>query len=230
MTEEVEVAEGTGPAVGPDLALLSGPITPLLRRHLQDAAFYDMQLRKSQQRALEQASDASAPPPLSLDKTQQFEDLLCAHLEGIWVAGPAAWPLALESLQRWRKASEAFAATWALLALGTPATPTRPERADEQQRAAAWQAWSSEMWRQRAHWDTHLPAVARAWRRLVQEPAKWQAAQEGICVGLAQLGSPSAEDAAARQSLSAPDSPVDMIIGSLRRLLSPATAVEEASP
>ena len=45
MTEEVDVAEAAGLAAWPDLALLSGPITPLLRRHLQDAAFYDMQLR-----------------------------------------------------------------------------------------------------------------------------------------------------------------------------------------
>jgi len=139
MTELVDVAEAAGLAAGPDLALLSGPIVPLLRRHLQDAAFYDMQLRKSQQRALVQASDASAPPPLSLDKTQQFEDLLSAHLEGIWVAGPAAWPLALEALQRWRKFSEVFAAAWALLALCTPA---RPEQADEAQLAAAWRDWS----------------------------------------------------------------------------------------
>lgn len=168
--------EAASLAGGADLDGLSGPIMPLLRRHLQDAAFYDMQLRKSQQRADLQASDASAPPPLSPEKTQQFEALLAAHLDGIWVAGPAAWPLALEALQRWRKSSEAFAAAWALLALGTPATASRPEQADEAQLAAAWSDWGQEMWRQRAHWDAHLRVIGpRRWFRTL---------------GLCQLSSP----------------------------------------
>ena len=217
----VEVASLAG---GTDLDGLSGRIMPLLRRHLQDAAFYDMQLRKSQQRADLQASDASAPPPLSPEKTQQFEALLAAHLDGIWVAGPAAWPLALEALQRWRKSSEAFAAAWALLALGTPATPARPEQADEAQLAAAWSGWGQEMWRQRAHWDAHLPAVARAWRRLAQEPAKWQSAHEALGRGLQQLGDASAASctgaAEARQILCSPEASLEQLAGGLQRLLS----------
>lgn len=83
------------------------PITAVLRRHAQDAAFYWQQL------------DASLTEPgLRAQRLLHFARLLAAHLEGLQVAGPAALAPALEALTRWRKPGEAFAAVYAALACG----------------------------------------------------------------------------------------------------------------
>ena len=74
-------------------------IEPLVRRHAEDAAFYWAQ------------HDASAESPrLDLSGLSRFGQLLAAHLEGLEVAGPAAWPLCLAALERWKKPAEAFVA------------------------------------------------------------------------------------------------------------------------
>jgi hypothetical protein len=135
-------------------------IAPLVRRHVQDAAFYWNQLR-SEASPLE-GDDADPAqidkPHLSSEKREAFARLLSAHLDGIREAGIDAWPPALEDLQRWGKPAEAYTAGWAVLsaALGMAA-----------QNAPAMTAWS-ELWStlrtQRANWDTLLPALHDAWQ------------------------------------------------------------------
>ncbi len=76
-------------------------ITPLVRRHVGDAAFYWAQL------------DASVDSPqLRLDRLMHFNQLLDAHLDGLTLANPTGWQLSLEALQRWRGAGEAFVIAW----------------------------------------------------------------------------------------------------------------------
>lgn len=60
---------------------------PLLQRHIQDAAFYWQQL-----------DNAPHEPGLRAERLQHFARLLAAHLEGLTVAGAAAWPEALAAL------------------------------------------------------------------------------------------------------------------------------------
>ena len=79
-------------------------ITPLIRRHVEDAAFYWLQ------------HDASAySPRLTLTGLERFSHLLSAHLEGIEVAGDAGWQPSLAALQKWKKTGEAFVCTYAAL-------------------------------------------------------------------------------------------------------------------
>ena len=74
------------------------PVIPaLVFRHVQDAAFYWSQL------------DWTLGSPLvGLERLQHFHRLLDAHLDGIETAGSAGWDAAYASLERWRKAGEAF--------------------------------------------------------------------------------------------------------------------------
>ena len=72
-------------------------ITPLVRRHAEDAAFYWGLL------------DASINSPrLSLDGLTRFGDMLDAHLVGLQVAGQDGWAPCLAALERWRKPPDAF--------------------------------------------------------------------------------------------------------------------------
>ncbi|GGC13583.1 hypothetical protein [Pseudoduganella buxea] len=74
-------------------------IAPLVRRHAEDAAFYWSQ------------HDGSAHSPrLRLASLERFSHLLTAHLEGLDVAGRAAWDPAAGALKRWSKPAEAFVA------------------------------------------------------------------------------------------------------------------------
>ncbi|RZI57110.1 MAG: hypothetical protein EOP37_21735 [Rubrivivax sp.] len=83
------------------------PVVPsVVRRHVEDAAFYWTQLDVS--------LDA---PQLDANRAAHFGDLLCAHLEGIRVAGREAVALSLQALERWRKPGEAFVAFLAALQL-----------------------------------------------------------------------------------------------------------------
>lgn len=87
-------------------AQLPQTVLPLLQRHIQDAAFYWQQL-----------DNAPQEPGLRAERLQHFARLLSAHLEGLTVAGTAAWPEALAALQRWRKPGEAFVASHVALGL-----------------------------------------------------------------------------------------------------------------
>ena len=80
-------------------------ITPLVERHVGDAAFYWTQ------------HDRSVHSPLvDLAELRRFDRLLDAHLDGAQVAGETGWQLALAALARWHGPGEAFVCT--VLALG----------------------------------------------------------------------------------------------------------------
>jgi hypothetical protein len=166
-------------------ALLDLPasIAPLVRRHVQDAAFYWKQLRYDDVPV--QVAQASEPSPrpephLSPTKREAFAQLLSAHLDGIREAGADAWPPALEALRRWRKASEAYAAGWAVLSAAlSPANAESP--------SPAW----GELWHtlraQRAHWDTLLPALHDAWQAATTGPDAWPGAAQPLNAALEAL-------------------------------------------
>jgi len=72
-------------------------ITPIVRRHVSDAAFYWQQL------------DTSAHSPLiNFDRWQHFCHILNAHLEGVLVAGKKGLDICLTDLERWSGSGEAF--------------------------------------------------------------------------------------------------------------------------
>ncbi|WP_431257449.1 HEAT repeat domain-containing protein [Roseateles chitinivorans] len=87
---------------------------PLVRRHSEDAAFYWQQL----------AGSAGATE-LPARRARHFAELLTLHLEGLGLAGAQGRDVSLESLQRWRKPGEAFAALHAALAVAPGAEQTR---------------------------------------------------------------------------------------------------------
>ena len=76
-------------------------ILPLVHRHVEDSAFYWMQLE-----------DAANNPRMSATTQLRFEELLDAHLDGLAIAGAAATPVVLAALNRWRTRSEVFVAAW----------------------------------------------------------------------------------------------------------------------
>ncbi|MFZ6674200.1 hypothetical protein [Undibacterium sp. Xuan67W] len=79
-------------------------IAPLVRRHVEDAAFYWAQ------------HDASTySPRLSLSGLARFSDLLDAHLEGVLVADSTGWQPTLGALERWKQPGEAFVCAYAAL-------------------------------------------------------------------------------------------------------------------
>jgi hypothetical protein len=81
-------------------------IAAVVRRHIEDAAFYWSQL------------DGSIDSPqLGAERASQFAVLLTAHLEGIRAGREAAATMALQALERWRKPGEAFVACVAALSL-----------------------------------------------------------------------------------------------------------------
>lgn len=82
-------------------------ILPLVRRHVEDAAFYWSQ---------HDASLMSAR--LRLSGLDRFSQLLRAHLEGLEVAGPAAYDPAFHALERWKKPGEAFVAAYVAFTSG----------------------------------------------------------------------------------------------------------------
>lgn len=83
------------------------PVIPaVLRRHVEDGAFYWTQL------------DGSIDSPqLDADRAAQFGGLLTAHLEGVRVGRQDAASMALQALERWRKPGEAFVAFLAAMSL-----------------------------------------------------------------------------------------------------------------
>jgi uncharacterized protein (TIGR02270 family) len=89
-------------------------ILPLVHRHVEDAAFYWMQLE-----------DAANNPRMSASTQLRFEELLDAHLEGLAIAGAAATPIVVAALDRWRSSSEVFVAAWHALLGGDHALLSR---------------------------------------------------------------------------------------------------------
>lgn len=84
-------------------------VTPIVRRHVDDLAFYWLQL------------DSPFPgADFDADKASHFQELLLAHQDGVTVGGIEAVSIALDGLERWRKPGEAFAAMFAALTLTDP--------------------------------------------------------------------------------------------------------------
>ncbi|WP_431286627.1 HEAT repeat domain-containing protein [Roseateles chitinivorans] len=86
------------------LALADVPITAIVRRHADDAAFYWSQI-----------DGAASSVLLRADAVSGFQAQLGAHLEGLIVAGEEGVKITQGNLERWRKPGEAFVAM--LLAL-----------------------------------------------------------------------------------------------------------------
>lgn len=83
---------------------IPGVIVPLVRRHVEDAAFYWTQ------------HDTSAlSPQVRLSALARMSQLLRAHLDGLDVAGLHAWPHCHAALVRWQKSAEAFVCAWVAL-------------------------------------------------------------------------------------------------------------------
>jgi uncharacterized protein (TIGR02270 family) len=76
-------------------------ITPLILRHVTDAAFYWLQLDQSE-----------TAFRLPFERVMLFNERLEAHLEGLVIAGSEGIDLAFAELDRWRKPGEAFVGAW----------------------------------------------------------------------------------------------------------------------
>ena len=73
----------------------------VLRRHVQDAAFYWRQQDSSLQSV-----------QLTPDRLDEFSLQMHAHLDGLHQAKREGWDCALEAFERWRQAGETFVITW----------------------------------------------------------------------------------------------------------------------
>jgi hypothetical protein len=195
------------------LVELPASITPLVRRHVEDAAFYWKQLRIADAPPDDDPS-APAEPHLSPAKRAAFEHLLSAHLDGIREAGADAWPLALEALQRWRKASETYAAGWAVLSAAMSnarsAQPSSglPELDQPAPVQSAWQDLWLALRTQRANWATLLPALHDAWQAATLGPDAWPGAATPLQAALETL-SPALQATPLAPWSSAPSSSAD---------------------
>lgn len=81
-------------------------IHALVRRHAEDSAFYWQLL-----------SSASEATEIAARRATHFAQTLALHLEGLELAAEAGRSVALDSLQRWRKPGEVFAALHTALVL-----------------------------------------------------------------------------------------------------------------
>ncbi|WP_127958456.1 hypothetical protein [Serratia microhaemolytica] len=75
-------------------------ITPLVRQHAADAAFYWQQLNSSRLSALQSAEDITV-----------FQHYLQANLDGLRIAGDEGWRQALQAFKRWKTQGEAYVCT-----------------------------------------------------------------------------------------------------------------------
>lgn len=86
-------------------ATLRRPVIPhILTQHAEEAAFCWLRRQEALWR-----------PSYRCSHQQRLDQLLDAHLEGLRVAAPAALPIVLDNLQRWKTPDEVFASTYVLL-------------------------------------------------------------------------------------------------------------------
>jgi uncharacterized protein (TIGR02270 family) len=127
------------------------PVIPaVLEQHLEDAAF--CWLRRQ---------GGLWSPLFAREHLGRVDRLLDAHLEGLRVAGTAAVAPALQNLQRWKTADEAFVSTYVLAHTHDPGALAALEQELEQtpdmtQGAAAALLWAGD--------DAAMPLMQRWWR------------------------------------------------------------------
>ncbi|MDH4557271.1 hypothetical protein E8F11_19190 [Pseudomonas sp. BN417] len=116
--------------------LLQRPVNHhILNQHLDEAAF--CWLRRQ---------DALWRPSYRCSHLQRLDQLLDAHLEGLRVAGPAALPIAIGNLQRWKTPDEVFACTYTLLQQGNGVDWSALEQVLQAHPAAAKGAAAALIW------------------------------------------------------------------------------------
>lgn len=92
-------------------------VSPIIARHAEDAAFYWT--------TLDRPAEATH---LGARRAWHFAQLLDANLEGLRLNAPRSFELALDGLDRWRKAGDAFVTLYCALLDDTPQRPARIER------------------------------------------------------------------------------------------------------
>lgn len=92
-------------------------VSPIVARHAEDAAFYWT--------TLDRPAEATH---LSARRAWHFAQLLDANLEGLRLNAPRSFELALDGLERWRKAGDAFVTMYCPLLDDAPQRPGRIQR------------------------------------------------------------------------------------------------------
>jgi uncharacterized protein (TIGR02270 family) len=82
-------------------------VTSVIEQHVEEAAF--CWLRRE---------DALWQPSISFNQFNRFDQRLDAHMEGLRLAGDAAWPYALQRMNRWKTVDEVFAGSYLAIQLG----------------------------------------------------------------------------------------------------------------
>ncbi|MCQ4167261.1 hypothetical protein [Tahibacter harae] len=135
------------------------PVLAIVQQHCEEAAF--CWLRRQ---------DGLWSPVYRREHLARVDQLLDAHLEGLRVAGAAAAPLVLESLQRWKTADEAFASTYVLLHSRDEAGLAQLEAQLQASPELARGAAAALLWAQpdealpllQRWWTSRVPALRRA--------------------------------------------------------------------
>jgi hypothetical protein len=92
-------------------------VSPIVARHAEDAAFYWT--------TLDRPAEATH---LGARRAWHFARLLDANLEGLRLNAPRSFELALDGLDRWRKAGDAFVTMYCALLDDAPQRPARIDR------------------------------------------------------------------------------------------------------
>lgn len=124
-------------------------VRAVLQQHLEDAAF--CWLRRQ---------DALWSPLYSRDELGRIDQILDAHLEGLRVAGVEAIAPALENLDRWQTADEAFVSTYVLAHSPTATALAQLEGALVEVPELVTGAAAALLW---AGSDAALPLLQRWW-------------------------------------------------------------------
>lgn len=107
----------------------------ILSQHIEEAAFCWLRRQEALWR-----------PSYRCSHLQRLDQLLDAHLEGLRVAGPAALPIAIGNLERWKTPDEVFACTYTLLQQGSAVDWSALERVLEARPATAKGAAAALIW------------------------------------------------------------------------------------
>ncbi|MCY1280264.1 hypothetical protein D9M68_379270 [compost metagenome] len=143
-----------------DATPLQRPINHhILNQHIEEAAFCWLRRQEALWR-----------PSYRCSHLQRLDQLLDAHLEGLRVAGPAALPIAIGNLERWKTPDEVFACTYTLLQQGNGVDWSALEQVLEAQPSAAKGAAAALIWNRTSaaaeslkHWgDSAVPALRAA--------------------------------------------------------------------